>query len=95
MPRKWTFLTNHALVLLALSAEPDARLRDIAVRVGITERDAQLIVKDLTTAGYLSKERVGRRNRYTVATGLPLRHSAESGHSVDELIAIFAVNQPD
>lgn len=95
MPGEWTFLTNHAHVLLTVAADPEARLRDIAARVGVTERATQLIVKDLTTAGYLSKERVGRRNRYTVATGLPLRHSAESGHSVDELIAIFAVNQPD
>ena len=90
MPGEWTFLTNHAHVLLVVAADPQARLRDIAERVGITERATQLIVSDLAREGYLAKERVGRRNRYTLATGLPLRHMAESGHSVDELVKIFS-----
>jgi DNA-binding IclR family transcriptional regulator len=90
MPGEWTFLTNHAHVLLVVAADPQARLRDIAERVGITERATQLIVSDLAREGYLAKERVGRRNRYTLAAGLPLRHAAESGHSVDELVKIFS-----
>lgn len=89
MPGEWTFLTNHAHVLLAVAGDPETRLRDIAERVGITERATQLIVKDLTTAGYLSKQKVGRRNRYELASGQPLRHPAEAGHSADELLAIF------
>ncbi len=90
MPGEWTFLTNHAHVLLVVAADPQARLRDIAERVGITERATQLIVSDLAHEGYLVKERVGRRNRYTLVVGLPLRHVAESGHSVDELVKIFS-----
>lgn len=88
--RTWTFLTNHGHVLLAVAADPDARLRDIADRVGITERATQLIVADLERAGYLSKERVGRRNRYSLVPGARFRHPAESSHRVDELLAIFA-----
>ena len=66
MPGEWTFLTNHGHVLIAVATDPQARLREIAQRVGITERAAQLIVNDLEAAGYISKERVGRRNRYEV-----------------------------
>lgn len=89
MPGKWTFLTNHTHVLLALSADPDARLRDIAERVGITERATQLIVKDLTTDGYVTKIKVGRRNSYTVTSGRTFRHPAESEVGLDDLLKIF------
>lgn len=85
----WTFLSNHGHVLLAISNDPDARLRDIALRVGITERAAQLIVADLEKAGYLTKERVGRRNRYTVIRGMHFRHPAEAERTVDDLLTIF------
>jgi hypothetical protein len=87
--RSWTFLTNHAHVLLSLAADPDMRLRDIATRVGITERAAQIIVSDLDAAGYVVKERIGRRNRYTLVADQHFRHPAEAGHSVDELVRIF------
>jgi DNA-binding MarR family transcriptional regulator len=87
--QSWTFLTNHGHVLLAIADDPDSRLRDIAERVGITERAAQLIVSDLLEAGYLTKEKVGRRNRYTVERGGTFRHPAESGHRIDQLLAIF------
>lgn len=87
--RSWTFLTNHGHVLLAISDDPHARLRDVAARVGITERAAQLIVADLERGGYLRKRRVGRRNHYTVVRGRHFRHPAEADHSVDELLAIF------
>jgi DNA-binding Lrp family transcriptional regulator len=64
-------------------------MRDIAERVGITERAAQIIVSDLEEAGYLTRTRVGRRNTYHLATGRPFRHPAESDHLVDDLIDIF------
>jgi hypothetical protein len=89
MPGTWTFLTNHGHVLVAVAADPHARLREIAARVGITERAAQLIVRDLEASGYLSKERVGRRNRYLLHRGVPFRHSAEADRSVDQMLAIF------
>jgi predicted transcriptional regulator len=89
MSGTWTFLTNHAHVLVVVAADPDARLREIAARVGITERAAQLIVGDLEAGGYLSKRRIGRRNRYEVHAGGRFRHPAESGESVDALLAIF------
>jgi hypothetical protein len=87
--RPWTFLTNHGHVLLAIAADPHARLRDLAERVGITERAAQLIVADLERSGYVAKRRVGRRNHYTVVRGRRFRHPAEADGSVDELLAIF------
>ncbi len=86
----WTFLTNHAHVLLALAAEPDLRLRDVAERVGITERAAQRIVGELEQAGYLSVRRVGRRNQYRVNSSRPLRHPAERHHKVGELLTVLA-----
>lgn len=87
--RSWTFLTNHAHVLLALAEDPDMRLRDIATRVGITERATQIIVTDLERAGYLVKDKVGRRNRYTLVKGRRFRHPAEADRSVDSLLQIF------
>jgi predicted ArsR family transcriptional regulator len=85
----WTFLSNHAHVLLAVAQDSDARIRDLAERVGVTERGAQLIVNDLVTTGYLTRSRVGRRNSYRLAPGRPFRHRLERGHSVDELLALF------
>jgi DNA-binding IclR family transcriptional regulator len=82
----WTFLTNHAHVLLLLSKDPEMRMRDAAAAVGITERAVQRIVDDLAAAGYLSIEKDGRRNRYTVNTKMPLRHPVEAHCSVDGLI---------
>ena len=71
----WSFLTNHARVLLFISAHPDTRLRDLAAALGVTERTAYGIVADLTSAGYLVKEREGRRNRYEIQAHLPLPES--------------------
>lgn len=68
----WSFLTTHARVLLFISAHPDTRLRDLASALGVTERTAYGIVADLTSAGYLVKERAGRRNRYEIQADLPL-----------------------
>ncbi len=88
----WTFLTNHAHVLLCIAADPGARLRDVAARVGITERAAQSIVADLVTAGYLTRERVGRRNHYEIHPARPLRHPIERHHDVGELLALLTVD---
>ncbi len=87
---RWTFLTNHAHALLCISRDPNILLRKLALRVGITERAAQAIVADLVREGYLTRERVGRRNRYAVALQRPLRHPVERDHAVGELLAALA-----
>ncbi|MEU2518948.1 helix-turn-helix domain-containing protein [Streptomyces pseudogriseolus] len=86
---QWTFLTNHARVLLQIARDPDTRLRDIATGIGITERAVQLIVADLEAAGYLTRTRVGRRNRYTIDPTVALRHPAEADHPVGDLLGAF------
>ncbi|GAA3579833.1 helix-turn-helix domain-containing protein [Nonomuraea rosea] len=86
----WTFLTNHARVLLAIAADPMVRVRDIAATIGITERAAQGIVSDLEEAGYLERTRVGRRNRYRILPQQPFRHHTEADVSVGALIDLFA-----
>lgn len=73
----WTFLTNHAHVLIHIAEEPEARMRDIADRVGITERAVQRIVRELEDAGYLQRIKEGRRNHYRVTASRPLRHPIE------------------
>ena len=88
--RHWTLLTNHGRVLLLIAQQPELRIRDIADAAGITERTAQMIIADLEHAGYIDKERVGRRNAYSVIRTQPFRHQAESGHTVGELIDLFA-----
>ena len=85
-PRTWTFLTNHAQVLLCLAETPDIRLRDVAERVGITERATQRILAELVQAGYVNAERVGRRNRYTVDRQHAMRHSAQLGYEIGTLL---------
>jgi Mn-dependent DtxR family transcriptional regulator len=82
----WRFVTNHAHVLEAIANDPTIRLRDIAANVDITERTAAQIVNDLEEAGYLTKTRDGRRNRYEVRQELPLRHPRHRHHTVGELI---------
>ncbi len=85
----WTFLTNHAHVLILLYSEPDLALREVAMRVGITERAVQRIVQDLEDDGYLSHEKVGRKNRYSVATALALRHPIESHRKIGDLLNLI------
>jgi DNA-binding MarR family transcriptional regulator len=87
--RDWTFLSNHGHVLVAVSRDPRSRLRDIAAVVGITERTAQGVLKDLEDAGYVSKTKVGRRNEYQLNPELRLRHPAESGTPISDLLGIF------
>jgi DNA-binding transcriptional ArsR family regulator len=84
----WTFLTNHAHVLLCLSRDPEARLREVAELVGVTERAVQRIVAELEDAGYLSRAREGRRNHYRVRGDLPLRHPIERHRTVQSLISL-------
>lgn len=82
----WTFLTNHAHVLLCLAEEPQMRLRDVASRVGITERAVQRIVRELEDAQYLQRKRIGRGNQYQLHLNSHLRHSVEGHRMIGELI---------
>lgn len=86
----WTFLTNHAHVLLCITQDPEILLRDLAFRVGITERAVQRIVAELVEAGYLRSERSGRRNRYQVRSDAALRHPLEAHCSVSELLRLLS-----
>lgn len=86
--RSWTFLSNHAHVLVCLAMDPDARLRDVAASVGITERAVQKIVSDLESAGVLERERSGRRNSYRLNLEAPLRHALESHRTVGVLLSL-------
>ncbi len=82
----WTFLTNHSHVLISIAQNPEARMRDIAQRVGITERAVQRIIEDLTDAGYLKVEKVGRCNTYAVLPKKSLRHPVEEHVQVGKLL---------
>ena len=86
----WGFLTTHARVLLCIAHDPDARLRDIAATLGVTERRAHGIVTDLTQAGYLITQKDGRRNRYQVQAHLPLPGPGTREPAIGELVALFA-----
>ena len=85
LPR-WTFLTNHAHVLITLSRDPELRQKDIAYNVGITVGAVHRILHDLEEAGYITSERVGRRKRYTIDSQQPMRHPLENQHSINDLI---------
>jgi DNA-binding MarR family transcriptional regulator len=85
----WTFLTNHGHVLVCLAQDPDARVRDVADRVGITERAVRAIVADLVEGGYVRVTKVGRRNRYRVLRRPRLRHPVEAKRSVGALLDLF------
>jgi hypothetical protein len=85
----WSFLTNHARVLLCLAHDPGARLRDIAASLGITDRSVYGIVTDLTAAGYVVKHRDGRRNRYQIQAHLPLPEPASQEPAIGEVLALL------
>ncbi|MEV7174640.1 helix-turn-helix transcriptional regulator [Streptomyces sp. JL4002] len=87
---RWTFLTNHARVLIAIARDPGIRLRDIAVDCGLTERTVQAIVTDLQADGYLTRTRDGRRNRYVVTPAARFRHPAEADREIAGLLAYLA-----
>jgi len=84
----WTFLSNHAHVLICIAREPEIRLREVAERVGITERVVQRIVADLEEGRYLERVKAGRRNRYKIHPDLPLRHPIEAHRDVGDLLAL-------
>lgn len=86
---QWTFLTNYAHVLLCIAADAEIRVKDIAEKVGITERAAQRIVADLLAEGYLSRDKVGRRNRYHIHSELHFRHPVERHQQVGALLGIL------
>ena len=87
--KTWRFLSNHTQVLLCLSRDPNARFRDIAQSVGITERAAQRIVADLIESGYVESERVGRRNHYRITADIAMRHPAQDGHEIGEILKLL------
>ncbi len=87
--RTWSFLTNHARVLLCIVHDPGVRLRDIATMLAITERSAFGIVTDLTEAGYVVKEKDGRRNRYQIQAHLPLRESLSRERTIGEVLGLL------
>jgi DNA-binding MarR family transcriptional regulator len=88
-PRAWRFLTNHTQVLLAIARDPDVRLRDVATQVGITERAAQRIIADLVEAGFVERERHGRRNRYLINPHEHMRHPAQEGQEIQGLLELL------
>jgi len=87
--RTWTFFSNHSHVLFYIAGHPDARMREIADAVGITERAAQRIVAELEAEGYLVAEKVGRRNRYAINPEKALRHPVEQHRTVGDLLRVL------
>ena len=85
----WTFLSNHAHVLIVLNNQNDMVLREVAERVGITERAVQRIIQDLEDDGFIRREKVGRQNRYEILTALPLRHEIESHCTIGDLLGLI------
>ena len=90
MTANWAFLTSHARVLLCIAHDPGVRLREIAASVGITERSAYGIVTDLAEAGYIVKEKNGRRNRYQIQSHLPLPEPTSQERTVGEVLTLLA-----
>jgi DNA-binding Lrp family transcriptional regulator len=91
--RHWTFLSNHAHVLVCLAMDSQTRLRDVAASVGITERAVQKIVNDLEAAGVILRQRTGRRNSYRLDLDVPLRHPLESHRTVGALLAAIGAGR--
>lgn len=90
---QWTFITNHARVLLVIAADPTVRLRDIASTLDITERAAQRIVTELVDEGYLTRKREGRRNSYKVHPKMPMRAAQVRQTEIGEVLDILLANQ--
>ncbi|MEV4557966.1 helix-turn-helix domain-containing protein [Kitasatospora sp. NPDC049285] len=86
----WTFLTQHARVLLMVSRDPEVRVRDLASACELTERAVQAVITDLESAGYLTRSRHGRRNHYSVTRHTYFRHPAEARHEIAGLLELFA-----
>jgi hypothetical protein len=92
--KRWQFLTSHTQVLLCIHRDPEARLRDIATTVGVTERAAQRIVRDLVDSGFVTRKRVGRRNEYVVNTHLHMRHPSQREYEISELLEVMRMTAP-
>jgi DNA-binding Lrp family transcriptional regulator len=93
--RSWTMLTAHGRALVAIAQDPGARMRDLAEVVRVTERTMQEIVADLEVAGYVTRTRVGRRNRYALDPSRPFRHSAQDGHLIGPFLELLSRLPPD
>jgi hypothetical protein len=91
----WGFLTNHARVLLRIAQDPGVRLRDIAADLSITERSAHSIVNDLTAAGYVLKQKDGRRNRYQIQAHLPLPEPGSGAPAIGDVLAVIMGRNPN
>jgi predicted ArsR family transcriptional regulator len=91
----WTFLTNHSQVLLCVARNRQSTAREIASVVGITERAVQRILDDLEDSGYLSRVREGRKNLYTIHPDQPMRHPAQQGHMIRELLDLLAYSETE
>jgi DNA-binding IclR family transcriptional regulator len=85
----WTFLSHHAQVLLCIARDPDVRLREIASSVGITERAVQAIVNDLVAEGYVDRDRIGRRNHYSIHEDVPMRHRLQGDLDAGTLLRLM------
>src|ERR671918_2334280 len=92
--KPWRFVTSHTQVLLCIARDPQARMRDIAEAVGITERAAQRIVADLVESGFIKRERVGRRSRYSLNRGARTRHPEQHEHAIGELLDLLQLDPP-
>jgi MarR family len=90
----WSFLTNHAQVLLCIAHDPGVRLRDIGEAVGITERAAHRIVAELAAAGYVARRRTGRRNHYTIKSHLPVPDPLAREQKIGDLLAVLTGDSP-
>ena len=88
----WSFLTNHAQVLLCIAQDPGIRLREIGETIGITERAAHRILSDLTAAGYVTRERHGRRNRYTIESDLPVPDPLARTRKIGDLLDLLSLH---
>jgi hypothetical protein len=94
-PPPWSFLTNHARVLVCIAGDPGVRLREIGEAVGITERAAHRIVGELVDAGYVTRRRTGRRNRYTVRADMPVPDAVARNRPVGDLLAVLTGSASD
>jgi DNA-binding MarR family transcriptional regulator len=90
--KPWRFVSNHTQVLLCIARDQHVRMRDLAETVGITERAAQRIVADLVDAGFIERERIGRRNRYSINTDRQMRHPSQDGHEIGELLDLLKLD---
>lgn len=92
--KPWRFVTNHTQVLLCIARDDDVRLRDVAEKVGITERAAQRIVADLVEAGFVERKKMGRRNHYSIERRAKMRHPAQVNQEIGELLDLLGSTEP-